>query len=135
LAALAKLSSKEGMLQNSSSLPSTTWVWVKRAKAEHGEPPVAHPSAGASGETAASGDWQLVVSARQRLLAAEQQPSLQVPPVQQMSPGLPQREHTPSLPVHARPVLHWPATLLERQQDSPDPPHDAHVPLLHRSPS
>jgi len=107
LAAFVKLSSKEGMLQNSSSFPSRTWGLVKRARAEQGAPPVAHWPMGPSDVFPPSGPVeQLPVLATHR--PPEQQPSLHVLPPQQMSPRVPHLAHTPSVPllVQAVPALH-----------------------------
>jgi hypothetical protein len=70
-------------------------------------------------------------------LPPEQQPSLQVLPAQQMSPRVPQRAHTPSLPalVQARPALHWSATLLPGQQIWPESPQGVQLLFLHNSPA
>ncbi len=101
-AALVKLSSNEGMLQNSSSLPSTTCVPVKCAMAEHGTPPLAQLSLGGTTEDPPSDVEQL---ARQR--PPEQQPLAQPPPVQQMSPRPPQRAQMPFVAaLHTSPAVH-----------------------------
>ena len=135
LAALVKLSSKEGMLQNSSSFPSMIWVPEKRARAEQGAPPVAHWLTGASEVVPPSGDpIQLPLETHR---PPEQQPSLHVLPAQQMSPRVPHLAQTPSVPllVQAVPPLHWPAVLLAAQHASPALPHEVQVPLLHSRPS
>jgi hypothetical protein len=76
-----------------------------------------------------------VVAAMHRPL--EQQPSLQLLPVQQMSPRLPHLAHEPSpvALVHAYPVAQRLALPPAGQQGSPAFPQDEQVLPLHRSPS
>jgi hypothetical protein len=66
-----------------------------------------------------------------------QQPSVQVLSAQQMSPRLPQREHTPSLPVlvQALPAKQGAAEPPAGQQASPDLPQEAQAPFLQVKPS
>ena len=106
LAALPKLSSKDGMLQNSSYFPSRICGPVKRARAEQGAPPVAHWLMGASDAVPPSGEPTQLPLEMHR--PPEQQPSLHVLPAQQMSPRVPHLAQMPSLPVlvQAVPSLH-----------------------------
>jgi hypothetical protein len=100
--------------------------------AEQGMPPVAQALTGPSGVVPASEVEQL-----ERQRPPEQQPLLHVPPAQQISPRVPQRAHTPSVPVlvHARLPVHCSAAVVAVQQGWPLPPQAEHRLLLHRRPS